>query len=159
MCRPSVGSSGDCLTSRWRSLIDRYRAGASINDLAGYFKIHRTTASLHLLRQGVRGRRRTEALLDRFEVAEPQRTELLTRRRAVSVTISHPEHGTAVVRDNIPLSESKLAAALTDMTVEQWLRLLNSKVFFWLQRERVNRLLGARAYRDSSHLSSPSTHS
>lgn len=50
------------------------------------------------------------------------------------------------------LSESKLAAALTDMTVEQWLRLLNSKVFFWLQRERVNRLLGARAYRDSSHL-------
>jgi hypothetical protein len=39
------------------------------------------------------------------------------RRRAVSVTISHPEHGTAVVRDNIPLSESKLAAALTDMTV------------------------------------------
>jgi hypothetical protein len=93
MCRPSVGSSGDCLTSRWRSLIDRYRAGASINDLAGYFKIHRTTASLHLLRQGVRGRRRTEALLDRFEVAEPQRTELLTRRRAVSVTISHPEHG------------------------------------------------------------------
>lgn len=74
-------------------LIDRYRAGASINDLAGHFKIHRTTASLHLLRQGVRGRRRTEALLDRFEVAEPQRTELLTRRRAVSVTISHPEHG------------------------------------------------------------------
>lgn len=98
-------------------LIDRYRAGASINDLAGYSKIHRTTASLHLLRQGVRGRRRTEALLDRFEVAEPQRTELLMRRRAVSVTISHPEHGTAVVRDNIPLSESKLAAALTDMTV------------------------------------------
>jgi hypothetical protein len=94
----------------------------------------------------------TEALLDRFEVAAPQRTEVLTRRRAVSVTISHPEYGTAVIRDNIPLSESKLAAALTDMTVEQWLRLLNSKVFFWLQRERVNRLLGACAYRDSSHL-------
>ncbi|HEV8528939.1 MAG TPA: hypothetical protein VGS60_15550, partial [Actinomycetes bacterium] len=35
---------------------------------------------------------------------------------------------------------------------EQWLRLLNSKVFFWLQRERVSRLLGAPAYRDSSHL-------
>jgi hypothetical protein len=94
----------------------------------------------------------TEALLDRFEVAEPQRTELLTRRRGVSVKISHPKHGTAVVRDNIPLSESKLAAALADMTVDQWLRLLNSKVFFWLQRERVSRLLGAHAYRASSHL-------
>jgi hypothetical protein len=94
----------------------------------------------------------TEALLDRFEVAEPQRTELLTRRRAWSIRISHSEHGIAVVRDNIPLSESKLAAALTDMTVEQWLRLLNSKVFFWLQRERVKRLLDARAYRDRNHL-------
>jgi hypothetical protein len=94
----------------------------------------------------------TDALLNLFEVAEPQRTELLTRRRAASVTISHPEHGTAVVRDNLPLSESKLAAALTDMTVEQWLRLLNSKVFFWLQRERVDRLLHARAYRNNSHL-------
>lgn len=94
----------------------------------------------------------TEALLDQFEVAEPRRSELLTRRRVVSVTISHPEHGTAVVRDNIPLSESKLAAALTDMTVEQWLRQLNSKVFFWLQRERVDRLLSARAYRNSRHL-------
>jgi hypothetical protein len=94
----------------------------------------------------------TEALLARFEVTEPLRTELLTRRRPASVPISHPEHGTAVVRDNIPLSESKLATVLTDMTVEQWLRLLNSKVFFWLQRERVNRLLRAHAYRDSSHL-------
>lgn len=39
-------------------LTDLYKAGATINDLAKYFKIHRTTVSLHLLRQGVRDRRR-----------------------------------------------------------------------------------------------------
>lgn len=94
----------------------------------------------------------TEALLDLFEVSEPERTEILTRRRPAAVTLHHPTHGTAVVRDNIPLSESKLAAALTDMTVEEWMRLLNRKVFFWLQRQRVDRLLAARAYRNGSHL-------
>jgi hypothetical protein len=94
----------------------------------------------------------TEALLDLFEVPEPRRTQLLSRRRPTSVTLSHPVHGMAVVRDNIPLSESKLARALTDMTVEEWLRLLNSHVFFWLQRKRVDGLLGARAYRNGSHL-------
>src|SRR4051794_20339202 len=94
----------------------------------------------------------TQSLLDLFEVRDPQRTEILARRCPASVTLTHPTHGNAVVRDNIPLSESKLAGALTDMTVEEWLRLLNGKVFFWLQRQRIDRLLGARAYRSGSHL-------
>jgi len=40
-------------------LVGRYVDGATIKDLAKYFKIHRTTVSMHLLRQGVRDRRRT----------------------------------------------------------------------------------------------------
>jgi hypothetical protein len=94
----------------------------------------------------------TQALLELFEVGDPQRSHLLTHRRPNAVTLTHQVHGTAVVRDNIPLTESKLGPALTDMTVEDWLRLLNSRVFFWLQRERLTGLLGARAYRDKSHL-------
>jgi transposase-like protein len=39
-------------------LVDRYQAGATINALAKHFEIHRTTVSLHLLRQGVRDSRR-----------------------------------------------------------------------------------------------------
>lgn len=35
-------------------LIDRHLGGATITDLAEFFKIHRTTVSLHLKRQGVR---------------------------------------------------------------------------------------------------------
>jgi hypothetical protein len=38
------------------------------------------------------------------------------------------------------------------MTVSQWMELLNGLVFFWLQDERVSRLLNARAYRSRSHL-------
>jgi uncharacterized protein DUF7002 len=45
----------------------------------------------------------------------------------------------------------KLAACLTDMSVTEWLRLLNRKVFFWVGEHRVDELLGARAYRNRAH--------
>jgi hypothetical protein len=37
------------------------------------------------------------------------------------------------------------------MSLEQWLDTLNSRVFFWLDTEHLETLLGARAYRDSAH--------
>jgi|SRR5829696_658976 len=40
-------------------LIDGYLHGVTMKELASYFKIHRTTVSLHLKRQGVRSRRRS----------------------------------------------------------------------------------------------------
>jgi hypothetical protein len=95
----------------------------------------------------------TQALLDLYEVPEPLRGRLLGEHRPDSVAVSHPVHGTAVVRDQKPLHPAKLAACLQDgVTVEQWLRLLNSRVFFWLQPERLERLLAARAYRGRDHL-------
>jgi hypothetical protein len=61
--------------------------------------------------------------------------------------------GTAVVRDQIPLHPGKLAACLQDdTTVPEFLELLNRRVFFWLQEVRLERLFGARAYRDREHL-------
>lgn len=95
----------------------------------------------------------TQALLDLYEVPEPQRRRLLGQHRPRSVPLSHPLHGAAVVRDQKPLHPGKLAACLTDgTTVEQWLQALNSNVFFWLQSERLERLLAARAYRNHDHL-------
>jgi hypothetical protein len=93
----------------------------------------------------------TKALVELFEIEEPLRSQLLQCRRPKSMTITHPAHGTAVIRDQKPLNEKRLAGCLTDMTVPQWLDLLNSRVFFWLQKERLNRLLGAKAYRNSTH--------
>ena len=40
---------------------------------------------------------------------------------------------------------------LHGMKPDEWYRLLNSKVFFWLTEERLERLLRARAYRSSGH--------
>jgi hypothetical protein len=57
-----------------------------------------------------------------------------------------------VLRDQKPLNIKKLESCLVDMTVEEWLALLNRKVFFWPTQRRCEELSRARAYRDSSHL-------
>lgn len=93
----------------------------------------------------------TEALLDLFEVTGARRGEILHQRRAASVPLEHALHGTAVVRDQKPLSRKRLEACLTDMTFEEWLATLNSRVFFWLTEHNLEVLLGARAYRDQPH--------
>jgi hypothetical protein len=94
----------------------------------------------------------TARLVELFEVPEPERTQLLTQHRPNSVPVTHPVHGRVVIRDQKPLPPSKLERLLIDMTVSQWMELLNGLVFFWLQDERVSRLLNARAYRSRSHL-------
>jgi Family of unknown function (DUF7002) len=50
------------------------------------------------------------------------------------------------------LIESKLRKSLQDCTVEEWYRLLNGHVFFWLTKELLKTLLCARAYRNSPHI-------
>lgn len=99
------------------------------------------------------GLRSTSALLELFGVPAALRTKLTREHRPASVPISHPVHGGAVVRDQIPLHPGKLAACLTEGTsVPEFLQLLNDRVFFWLQEVRLERLLAARAYRDREHL-------
>ena len=93
----------------------------------------------------------TRGLLDLFEVDEPRRSQILSLRRPKSVPLEHPVYGTAVVRDQIPLSEARLRGCLTDMTLEEWLHVLNSRVFFWLDQPHLETLLDARAYRDNPH--------
>jgi hypothetical protein len=93
----------------------------------------------------------TRGLIELFEVVEPRRTEILRNRRPASVLLEHAVHGEAVVRDQIPLSEARLDACLTDMSFGEWLEVLNSRVFFWLDIPHLETLLGARAYRKSAH--------
>jgi hypothetical protein len=93
----------------------------------------------------------TSSLLDLYEVKDKERADIEIRRRPDSVPILHDKHGRAVVRDQKPLIESKLRKALTDCTLEQWYRLLNKYVFFWLTPERLQTLLCARAYRGHTH--------
>jgi hypothetical protein len=93
----------------------------------------------------------TTALLDLYEVSGMEREALEDRHRPESVRITNPRHGSAVVRDQKPMSDQGLKKCLDGMKPREWYRLLNQKVFFWVSEERLVRLLKAKAYRDRQH--------
>jgi hypothetical protein len=98
------------------------------------------------------GLRSTEALLDLFEIGGAERERILSSRRPAKVVIEHRDYGRAVIRDNLPILDSQLASCLYgDVSVSEWYRILNRKVFFWVSEARLVRLLGARAYRNEKH--------
>jgi hypothetical protein len=98
-----------------------------------------------------RGLLSTAALLDLFEVTGDQRERLESARRSKAETITHPEHGRAVIRDNIPLLEKVLQRTLVGMTPREWYETLNGRVFFWVSKERLERLRTASAYAGRTH--------
>jgi hypothetical protein len=89
----------------------------------------------------------TTALLDLFEIGGARREQLELSRRLKSEQITHPTHGSALLRDQIPLNEKKLAKALQDgLTPRDWYRMLNRKAFFWGPKTRLKTLREAREY-------------
>ncbi len=94
----------------------------------------------------------TSALLDRFEVGGGRRFQIESARRPEMELVEHTEHGRALIRDNKPMQEKTLERCLTGMSPREWYETLNGKVFFWVDRKRLLKLLGARAYRDRPHL-------
>ncbi len=99
-----------------------------------------------------RGLLSTNALLDLFEISGSRRQQILGERRPKSVTITHLDHGTVVIRDQLPMSDAALRECLEPpLRPTDWYRLLNRRVFFWLSEDRLNRLLTARAYRSKQH--------
>lgn len=94
----------------------------------------------------------TSALLDRYAVQPPIRTEIESRHRSKSVEVTRDGLPRAVVRDQIPMSDAGLKRALPDrISPTQWYELLNAKAFFWLSEERLHKLTNAKAYRDREH--------
>jgi hypothetical protein len=90
----------------------------------------------------------TSALLDLFGVSGVARHAIEGQHRPECVSVLHDLHGAAVIRDQKPMDGRGLVRALQDgLSPEEWYRLLNRKVFFWLTLERLTRLLAARAYR------------
>jgi len=82
----------------------------------------------------------TTQLLHLFEVDDLGPVQ--HARRTASITLNHPEHGTAIVRDQKPLNLSKLASTLTDgMTVEAWLTMLDGLVFFFPTEQAMAAML------------------
>lgn len=95
----------------------------------------------------------TTALLDLFEINGSLRAQLECQHRPESVTIRHPIHGEAVVRDQKPMHDAGLKRALQDnLKPKDWYRVLNRRVFFWVTVDRLQRMLSARAYKNQRHL-------
>ncbi|QPH55781.1 DUF7002 family protein [Pontivivens ytuae] len=91
----------------------------------------------------------TNAALVRFEAVPEMVAEIAGYRRPAAVPLTHPEHGTLILNDQLPLRESALATCLDDgLTPADWLRMLNDRVFFWPDESSLERLLGARINRD-----------
>lgn len=93
----------------------------------------------------------TSALLDKFEVRGERRRAIESACRTEMVRLYHPEYGTVFIRDNKPMHEDVLRQCLTDMTPREWYETLNRRVFFWVDRKRLQKLLGAKAYRGRQH--------
>src|SRR5688572_16215597 len=65
----------------------------------------------------------TTALLDLFGYTGLEREAIESRRRPKSVAIQHDEFGQAVIRDNIPLTDSALSKCLEEYTNREWYEL------------------------------------
>ena len=93
----------------------------------------------------------TTALLDRSDLKGKARYNIESVRRRQSVTIKCKGLGLVTIRDQKPINDATLSNCLVGMAPSAWYRLLNKQVFFWLSRDRLTRLLNAKAYRDRTH--------
>jgi len=94
----------------------------------------------------------TEALLDLYDVTGERRSKILATHRAESVRIEHPQYGTAMIRDQKPMNDTKLSRCLTGgLKPADWYRLLNSKVFFWTTPGRLCKMVSAGPYKQFPH--------
>jgi hypothetical protein len=94
----------------------------------------------------------TSALLDRHKITGTARVKEESQHRPNKTTLSSPNFATTVLRDQKPMSETKLANCLQDgLTPKDWYELLNKNTFFWVDRERLLTLLNARTYCNDEH--------
>lgn len=93
----------------------------------------------------------TAALLDLFEITGPERYRIESQWRKERITITHPVHGKAVIRDQKPMPDKELSNYLVGMTPQEWYEFINHKTFFWVDTTRLAWMLNAPAYRDRAH--------
>lgn len=99
-----------------------------------------------------RGLMSASALLDAYGVTGEERVAIEERLRPESVTLSRAGLPDVVIRDNKPMSDGALTKCLLDgLTPFEWYKRLNGKTFFWLHKNRLHRLLAAKAYRGRAH--------
>lgn len=91
-----------------------------------------------------RGLLSATAALDRLNVSGPLRAKFEDRHRPEMASIHPGLSDDIVLRDQKPMPPSRIERALPPaVSAADWYRLINGKVFFWAQRERLLRLLNS----------------
>ncbi len=100
-----------------------------------------------------RGLLSTSALLDLYGYTGGRRELIESRWRPAMVKIEKTGLPPAWIRDQQPMPPAELRPLLEQgMSVEDWYRLINAKVFFWAEWSRLEMLLGAKFYRGFEHV-------
>lgn len=95
----------------------------------------------------------TSALLDLFNVEKNLRHKIESEHRPEYTKIESPKYGAAMIRDQKPMSDGGLARCLNDgLKPLDWYRILNAKVFLWTSKDRLYKLMSAKAYKKDKHL-------
>ena len=81
----------------------------------------------------------TSALLDLLGVQGRERKQIEQQHRTQQVNLANG----VIIRDQKPMPPATLERCLCGMTSSEWYALLNARVFFWLDIERLNRMLKA----------------
>ncbi|MER5806285.1 DUF7002 family protein [Streptomyces mirabilis] len=91
----------------------------------------------------------TRALVDLYAPPSELRSAVLDGVRRTSVVLERHGLDRVVLRDQGPLKFLDACLA-PGTTAQEFLDLLNGRVFFWLSRSRLQRLLGAARYRSQA---------
>ena len=75
------------------------------------------------------------ALADRYAFTDAEREACLTRRR-----LCNQELYGVTLRDQHAAAESKMKTCLVGVSIPDWLALLNSKVFFYMELKKAQRM-------------------
>ena len=99
-----------------------------------------------------RGLLSTSALLDLYQVKGEARHSIEEERRGESVILEKERLPSAIVRDQLPMTDGGLLRCLPKhLSPSNWYKILNQKTFFWFTKDRLLRLLNAETYRNEAH--------
>lgn len=94
----------------------------------------------------------TSAILDFLEIQGEQRTQIESNRRSETTLLKGKNNVSFAVRDQKPMTDSALCRCLADqLSPADWYKILNGRTFFWLTRNRLDRLLCAGSYSKLPH--------
>ena len=94
----------------------------------------------------------SKALLRSYGKSQKEIVDLTQKRRSHWVEICAPDRPPATLRDQKPITDKGLLRVLNG-SVEpwEWYDLINSMVFFWPTKKRVETMIKAKAYRAIRH--------